>query len=92
MHLSRGTSIAEHQALHWSKPPLGFLKVNSDAAFDSTRGIVGMEWCLRDAHGIFLKAETCTSNSTLQVAEGVSFRNFQCFKMGIAKWSHSCYN
>lgn len=43
-------------SVKWTKPSPGFLKLNTDAALDKSKGKMGFGWVLRDEHGTFVAA------------------------------------
>lgn len=54
----------------WKKPPHGYVKINVDAGFNSTRPKAGFGWCVRDSGGNFLLARVSNVAGHLTAAEG----------------------
>lgn len=54
----------------WQKPPLGFVKVNIDAGFDTNAAKVGFGWCGRGSSGEFMLAHVSSFGGVLSPAEG----------------------
>ncbi|KAL4379350.1 hypothetical protein GQ457_02G009300 [Hibiscus cannabinus] len=59
----------------WTKPPLGVLKVNCDAAFDRSIGSAAIACVVRDDSGCIIKGEICSFPSrSVSAAEAIAIR------------------
>ncbi|KAK8539043.1 hypothetical protein V6N13_135809 [Hibiscus sabdariffa] len=62
-------------ALSWTAPPLGFLKINCDAALDRHNGTAAVACVVQDESGRIIKGETCSFPSwSISVAEAIAVR------------------
>ncbi|KAK2391750.1 hypothetical protein QL285_065180 [Trifolium repens] len=71
-HIQSGqlASVQPQHVLRWQKPPHGWYKCNLDAAFHSEQKRTSAGWCLRDHHGMFVRAGTSWVEGTCFVIEG----------------------
>nr|GMC79700.1 uncharacterized protein LOC109184133 isoform X2 [Ipomoea batatas] len=62
--------------VRWEKPPLGWFKVNTDAAVDSSTKVTGFGFIIRDSHGAFVAAARSSWKGILQpkIAEAIAIR------------------
>lgn len=67
LHLSGAN---DEVPVSWSKPPMGFVKINSDAAFFGNSTVASFGMCLRNDQGAFLGAKTERMCPLVQVHEG----------------------
>ncbi|KAK8646175.1 hypothetical protein V6N13_119970 [Hibiscus sabdariffa] len=62
-------------ALSWTTPPLGFLKINCDAALDRHNGAAAVACVVRDDSGRNIKGKTCSFPSWyISVVEAIAVR------------------
>jgi ribonuclease HI len=91
-HHSAGSNEEIQQQVQWEKPPVGWIKCNTDAAFHDAHNTTSAGWILRNNMGNFVMAGTAWYQGKYSIIEGEAMALLEAMKtMEQNGFSHVIY-